>query len=145
MKSSGSKRCLIASLLISLSCIISCGHDTTLSIKDDRFPSFEVRGGGYELFFSVSEVTEEKDRFGKKEVPVWSFKSKERSAHKTWPTIVYGELSGEFEQTFPHQTKPLPLVEGKLYGVHATIYSTSGDSLWFVVKDGKAVEVSKPN
>lgn len=140
----GSKRRLIASVLISLSSIISCSHRTSLSIKDELAPSFEVRGGGYELFFSVGEVIQERDQFGRKEVTVWSFKSKQRSEHKTWPTIVYGELSDEFEQTYPHKTKPLPLIEGKLYGVHATIYSTSGDELRFVVKDGKAVEVSKP-
>jgi hypothetical protein len=92
----------------------------------------------------MGEVIETRDQFGRKEVSIWSFKSKQRSEHQMWPTIVYGELSDEFEQTFPHQTNPLPLVEGKLYAVHATIYSTSGDSLWFVVKDGKAVEVSKP-
>jgi hypothetical protein len=140
----GLKRRLIASLLICLSCSISCTHRTNLSIEDELAPSFRVTGGGYELFFSVGEVIHEKDRFGRKELPVWAFKSKQRSHHETWPTIVYGELSDEFKQTFPHQTNPLPLVEGKLYGVHATIYSTSGDSLWFVVKDGKAVEVPKP-
>ena len=90
------------------------------------------------------EVTGEKDEFGRKELPVWAFKSRQRSEHKTWPSIVYGQLPNEFVQTFPKQGNPLPLVEGKIYGVHATIYGTSGDNVWFIVKEGKASRIAKP-
>jgi hypothetical protein len=140
----GPKNRLIAAIVLSLSCTISCERRTTLSIKDELSPSFEVTGGGDELFFAIGEVSDQKDQFGRKELPVWAFRSKQRSAHKTWPAIVYGKMLDEFKQTFPDQGNPVPLIEGKLYGVHATIYGTSGDKLWFVVKNGKAVETSKP-
>ena len=141
----GAKKLLVVTIFLSLSCITSCERRTNLSIKDELSPSFEVTGGGYELFFSIGEVGPDRDQFGRKEeLPIWVFKSKQRSAHETWPRIVYGQLVDEFKQSFPDQGNPAPLIEGKLYGVHATIYGTSGDSLWFVVKNGKAVETSKP-
>jgi hypothetical protein len=136
-----SSRRLLAALLLFL---VACDRSTQLRMEDESLPSFAVIGGGYELFFVVSEVTDEKDRFGRKELPVWRFKSKQRSEHRTWPTIVYGQLADEFAQTFPKQGSPLPLVEGKTYGVHATIYSTAGDDLWFTIKQGKALEVQRP-
>ena len=140
----GTKKRLIVTIFLSLSCIMSCERRTNLSIKDELSPSFEVSGSGYELFFSIGEVTPEKDQFGRKELPIWACKSKERSAHETWPRIVYSQVVDEFKQTFPDHGNPAPLIEGKLYAVHATIYGTSGDTLWFVMKNGKAVEVSKP-
>jgi hypothetical protein len=136
---------LIATIIFFSACMSSCERGTNLSIKDEVSPSFEITGGGYELFFGVGEVSNERDRFGRKVLPIWSFKSKQRSEHKTWPIIVYGKLFDEFEQTFPSQGNPVPLIEGKLYVVSATIYSTSGDSLWFVVKNGKVIEISKPD
>jgi hypothetical protein len=141
----GPKKRLIATIIFFSACMTSCDRRTNLSIKDEASPSFEITGGGYELFFGVGEVSNERDRFGRKELPIWSFKSKQRSEHETWPIIVYGEMLDEFKQTFPSQGNPAPLVEGKLYVVHATIYSTSGDSLWFFVKDGKVIEISKPD
>lgn len=140
----GLKNCLLANLILSLSCLTSCERGTNLSIKDEFSPSFEVTGSGYELFFGISEVTPEKDRFGRKEVLIWAFQSKQRSAHDTWPTIVYGQVIDEFKQTFPDQGSPAPLIEGKLYEAHATIYGEHGVGLWFVMKNGKAVETSKP-
>ena len=140
----GPKNCLIATIILSLSCLTSCEGRTNLSIKDEFSPSFEVTGRGYELFFGISEVSPEKDRFGRKELPIWAIQSKQRSAHDAWPTIVYGKVIDEFKQTFPDQGSPVTLIEGKLYVAHATIYSTSGDDFWFVIKNGKAVETSKP-
>jgi len=130
--------------ILFLSLLASCGHRTKLTIEDEVSPSFLITGSGYELFFGLGEVTVEKDRFGRKELPVWSFKSRQRNEHQTWPTIVYGQLPDEFEQTFPKQGSPQPLVEGRVYGAHATIYGTSGDEIWFIVKEGKAFRIAKP-
>lgn len=121
----------------------SCQSETKLSVNDKVPPTFLVEGSGHELFFSVYEVVFERDKNGNTSGLTWTFKSKQRSAHETWLPITYGELPEEFEQTFPKVGPPAPLMENKLYGAHATIHSTAGDEVWFYIKGGKTIQVSK--
>jgi hypothetical protein len=132
-------------LLLTSLLYLSCESETKLSVTDKVPPTFQVHGNGDELFFSVYEVTSERDRYGRKAVVVWAFKSKQRGPHKSWVSITYGQVPEEFEQTFPTSGEPSPLVEDKLYGASATIYGTAGDKVWFKLKDGKTSRVSAPD
>ena len=141
-----SKKRILPLLILLLASLpyVSCQSGTKLSVTDKVPPAFQVYGSGHELFFSVYEVTSERDRFGRKTIPVWALKSKQRGPHETWVPITYGQLPEEFEQTFPKSGAPVLLVEDKLYGANATIYSTAGDKVWFTLKDGKTIRVSDP-
>ena len=128
---------MLITLLISVSCRSNRSETTKLSVNDKVPPTFQVEGAGYELFFSVYEITSERDKNGMNNRPMWIFKSKQRGEHETWIPITYGQLADEFEQTFPTTGPPAQLVEDKLYGAHTTIYSTAGDEVLFMIKDGK--------
>jgi hypothetical protein len=155
-------------LLISSFALISltgCEVDTRVKVSQENPPQFTFSGTGSiaQLYvggpFTLDELKlvvgaegkllSEKE-FSKIEQEVGGSRTlwrlDPRNVHKRLPdipAITYGIIPEGFRQIYPEEGKPKPLLEGKYYSVSAPSRSANFHVLYFVIQDGKAVEIPR--
>lgn len=142
-------------LLVFLVSVIIAGctleRDTTISINDQNPPTFYLRGSGHQDFFLVRELTP-----GEMVPPsrrpvlnsgiqwqIWPPDGAQGVADK-WPPVTYSKLPLKFTQTIPEVGQPTALQEGKFYEAGGLASGANGSSIWFTIRNGKAVRIPKP-
>jgi hypothetical protein len=139
---------LIAMRLILISILIggmsSCETDMSIKVEGENPPTFKLYGSGSLYFLTVSEIPHD-GQPATAELDLW--KIQPENSVRIWdlPKITYGKVPLEFTQILPEKGSPPPLVEGKTYGVGGPASGANGGSIWFVIREGKAVRVPKTN
>ena len=133
---------------------IGCSNevDMKVSIDGKNPPTFKLSGSGELDILLVVEVASENQqvmstqRQPDKDVVLWEIwpdKSTETEIKKL-PHIKYGTVPSGFIQKIPAGGQPSPLIEGRVYAAGGPARNANGGSIWFSIRNGESVEVSKP-
>lgn len=130
----------IALIFFLLLLISGCEISTTVSVNSKNPPSFNIHGSGGIYFLRVVDITTCKKSLD--ECPkLWEVKPVKSGYIKDLPVITYGKVPEGFQQIFPENNTPLPvLIEGKIYSVWTPTYGANGGGKNFIIKDGKSIE-----
>lgn len=129
----------LALTLIASATFLACERDMTISLtKESNPPSFKLSGSGRLIFFSVSDVARGKPS-SIDDPAMWEIRPVDEDLISKLPEITYGVVPPGFNQTFPKNGAPPPLVEGKLYEAGGPAYNANGGSIRFVINDGSAM------
>ena len=134
---------LILSLML-LVILTGCERSMTVTMDGVNPPSFQLSGSGRLVFFAVTEVPEGR-RSKINDPSMWEIRPTDENLISALPAITYGVVPLGFKQTIPSSGAPPPLVEGKVYEAGGPAFNANGGSMRFTIKEGKAVEVAKPN
>jgi hypothetical protein len=143
---------LLSFLAISLH-TVSCRleRDTVITVQVQNPPTFRLTGNGNQDFLVVRELSP-KEMVPYRERPVldtpilwqiWPNDETDNIAEK-WPPIIYGKVPPGFSQTIPENGEPKMLEEDKFYEAGGPASNANGGSVWFTIRNGKAVEIPKP-
>jgi hypothetical protein len=101
----------------------------------------------------VTEVDPEKptlspaQRDSSKDIVLWEILPSNITyeERKMWnlPPITYGKVSKEFVQKIPANGEPPPLIEGKTYEAGGPASNANGGSMFFTIRNGKAVTITE--
>ena len=144
-----------ASLIVAILCLCftSCTYEenTEVSVDGGMPPTFKVTGSGHQMYFVVSEIPRENqvrvaERDSSKNIRLWKILPKEGTSNiaRNWPPITYGKVPDGFIQEFPAQGIPPNLAEGKVYAAGGPAFGANGGEVWFTIRDGRSVAVTKP-
>ena len=120
-----------------------------LELQTTMPPTFKPGGDAYLREFMVHELVESNrnTRYvhnDSKDKLLWKLTPIDKSSWQfiNIRPIVYGVATATLHQEFPLSEPPAPLVEGKIYSVSAMTTSGNGAGLFFIIRDGKPVELS---
>jgi hypothetical protein len=137
-------------LIICAGCPLSPGK--VLLVSGEIPPTFEFRGRQdlqwiwFRGPFAQDSVTTSSPQMGEnsEKIIVWRI----APSHSRFiplndvPPITYGQLPTGWEQKFPEQGAPPPLVEGAVYHVSAILVQ-GNIGIYVLIKDGKVVEYQR--
>jgi hypothetical protein len=127
-------------------------EDTRVSVDGSNPPTFKLQGSGHLVFLRVEEIPPENrvevsNRDPRKNLLLWEIAPNDGTHDEVWlwPSITYGRVPSGFKQKFPPDgAAPSALIGGKLYSAGGEAYNANGGEVWFVIRDGKSVEFTKP-
>jgi len=141
MSQSGSIALLIVLSLITRVC---AERETKLTIQGSNPPSFAMSGSGTLEFLQIIGPRPQRDVKGPTAGVYWQING-EDSSHlrsvETLSPITYGKVPSGYMQVYPEHGEAPPLVEGERYYVWMWTNNAKGTAKYFVIRDGKAVEV----
>jgi hypothetical protein len=153
---------VLATLLLGLSLVAGCEIDTRVKVSKENPPKFTFSGNGMlaQFFVSGPYTWDELKLSGSEKVltPAEMAKLKQviGEGRTLWqlhpegdneivsrlPAIGYGVIPKGFRQVYPKDGTPLPLLEGKYYVVSGPTHGAGFHTTYFLIQNGKAVEVS---
>lgn len=136
-------RSAIPIFLVFLSLSFGCERGLSLEIDGRNPPTLTLSGSGSLVFLYVMEVPS--NRLPTLEDPkLWEIHPTTPPRISDLSPIVYGIVPKGFSQTIPASGPPPILTEGHTYEVGGPADDANGASIWFTIKEGKSVQVPKP-
>ena len=135
---------IVLLIILSLITRVCSERDTKLTIQGNNPPSFAMSGSGTLEFLQVIGPRPQRDVKGPTEGVYWQINGKD-SSHlvnvERLSPITYGKVPSGYMQVYPEQGEAPPLVEGERYYVWVWTNNANGAAKYFVIRDGKALEV----
>lgn len=133
---------LIVSLLaLALAC--GCESNMRISIDGKNPPTFMLSGSGNLVYLYLAEIHDNRPP-SLEDPEIWRIRPTGNDKISQLPSITYGTVPNGFTQVTPTAGAPPPLMEGKVYAFGGPAYNANGGSIWFTIKDGKSMQVRKP-
>ncbi|HXG64818.1 MAG TPA: hypothetical protein VNO70_06900 [Blastocatellia bacterium] len=137
---------LVSSLLVIMT---ACEIDTRLQVEEENPPAFSMFGSGSLGCLRVRGPKQQRQVDGEARYIYWEILPEKGFSHGTavnaLSPIIYGKVPPGYIQTYPENGEAPPLIEGEKYAVWAQTVSANGAIKYFVIQDGKAVEVQEKN
>lgn len=150
-------------ILFGIALLVGCEIDTRIRVTGQNPPQFTFSGTGLlaQLYisgpFTLNEakllVREDKLLTKEERLKIdqaiegnrllWQLDPGGRRMIADLPAISYGNVPAEFIQKYPlDNAAPLPMREGYYYTVYAPSYNANHHVTRFIIRNGKAIEVS---
>jgi hypothetical protein len=136
---------LLAVALIVTGCLQE--QDLDLDVQNKPGPTFVFDGRSYASEFEVLQLPKPKppnkvNPFAFSGETIWKISSPTPIKGSEWPRIAYSEVPQRFAQTVPENGAPPKLTEDKLYVGRVTGGKDAQITVFFEIRNGKAVNVS---
>jgi len=136
---------LLAGALIVSACAEE--PDLDLNIQNKQTLTFVFSGRSYASEFEVLQLQKptppnKVNPFSFNGETIWKLSTSRPIKGADWPPIAYGEAPRNFAQTVPESGMPPKLAEDKLYVARITGGKDAQTTLFFEMRNGKAVNVS---
>lgn len=130
-------------LIVALSCGDAFERDTKIEMDGKNPPTFELSGNGQLWWIEVLDLSPSDVSVYAPERVIWKIKPTGKNTHWPLPKITYGIVPSGFTQEIPANGAPPALVEEKPYNVSAPTSNANGDSMIFMLRNGKASRVTE--
>jgi hypothetical protein len=131
-------------MLLLLCLLASCERATKLTIKETNPPTFGMSGSGELGSFRIRDSVPQRKILGEDAFIYWKIRpisSDEIKRVEEIGAITYGKVPTGYVQIYPEEGEAPPLIEGQRYYVYAGTSNADGKGKYFIIRDGKSVEV----